>query len=318
MSQRVLITGGNGFVGSALVPYLLKQSFSVIASTRSSEFLPPGVTPFPIVDLSDDMDWRGALEGVDTVFHLAGRAHVMGESKADALAAHRKINVDVTRNLGKQTVDHGVRRFVYISSIKVNGEATTDTPFSARDPVDPKDPYGLSKLEAEQALKEVLEGSNTDLVIVRPPLIYGPGVKANFLSLLGLVRKRWPLPLANLDNRRSMISLTNLCDVLSRCATEDGALGRTFLVSDDDDVSTSRLLRLMSIAMKSKSGLFPFPVSLLKVGASLVGKGAQVNRLCGSLQVDISDTKRCLSWAPPLSVEQGVARVSEWYLRTYG
>ena len=318
MVNRALVTGGNGFVGSALVPFLQSQSVSVIASTRNPSSLPENVEGFPIADFSPDVDWSKALTGVDTVFHLAGRAHVMGESKAQAQQAHQRINVDVTMNLAHQAVAHGVRRFVYVSSIKVNGEGGGDTPIRASDVPEPTDPYGISKWEAEKQLRQALQPTKTELVVVRPPLIYGVGVKANFLSLLGLARKSWPLPLASVDNRRSMVSLTNLCDLLYRCAIEPAAAGQVFLVSDDDDVSTSRLLRLMSLSMNAKSALFPFPVVLLKAAGTLLGKGAQVNRLCGSLQVDISDTKRVLNWQPPLSVEQGIARVSEWYLRTYG
>ncbi len=318
MASRVLVTGGNGFVGSALVPFLKTQSVSVIASTRDPSSLPEGVDGFAIADFSPSVDWSKALVNVDTVFHLAGRAHVMGESKAEAEIAHNRINVDVTINLARQALKHNVRRFVYVSSIKVNGEGTGDKPLKATDTPAPTDPYGVSKLKAETQLHEILQGSSTELVIVRPPLIYGPGVKANFLSLLSLVRKSWPLPLASVDNRRSMISLTNLCDALYRCSTEPNAVGKVFLVSDDDDLSTSRLLRLMSVSMKTKSGLFPFPVFVLKAVATVLGKGPEINRLCGSLRVDITDTKKALNWQPPLSVEQGIARVSEWYLRTHG
>ena len=238
----------------------------------------------------------------------------MDESSNDPMALYRRVNVDGTLHLAREANRHGVSRMVFVSSIKVNGEQTDAKPFTADDIISSSiDPYGLSKYEAERGLMDMV--SDLEVVIVRPPLIYGPGVKANFLRMMRMVKRGTPLPLGSVDNRRSMISLPNLCDVLHQCVLQPEAAGQTFLVSDDDDVSTTRLLRLLALTMGVPSRLVSVPPGLLKLVARLIGKSPEMNRLCGSLQVDIAKTKRLLKWEPPLTVEQGIAQTAQWFLK---
>jgi UDP-glucose 4-epimerase len=263
-------------------------------------------------DLSADGDWRSALVGVDAVVHTAARVHVMNETEADALTAYQKVNVEGTVNLARQAAQAGVRRFVFVSSIKVNGESTLPGhPFCADDASSPLDPYGLSKLEAEQRLLELSAETGMDVVIVRPPLIYGLGVKANFASMMRWVARGVPLPLGRIHNARSMVALDNLLDLLITCLRHPAAAGQTFLVSDGEDVSTTELLRRTAGAMNKKAILLPVPVSWLEFAAALLGKRAVAQRLCGSLQVDIEKTRRLLGWSPPLSLDQGLKKAVE-------
>lgn len=309
----ILVTGGSGFVGSALLMQLLKDGFEARASARSSLSTElKGVQYHQIRDMTASTDWNAALIGVQVVVHCAARVHVLQDDATDPLQAYREVNVNGTLNLARQAAQAGVRRFVFVSSIKVNGEATQPgQPFFAEDVPAPLDPYGVSKLEAEQGLREIEAQTGMEVVIVRPPLVYGPGVKANFASMMRWVARGIPLPLGAIQNARSMVALENLVDLMVTCLTHPAAAGQTFLVSDGEDVSTTELLRRTAQAMGKKALLLPVPASVLELGASLLGKRAVAQRLCGSLQVDIEKTRRLLGWSPPLTLDQGLKKAVE-------
>jgi len=250
------------------------------------------------------------MAGCDAVVHLAARVHVMDEQSADPLADFRQINVAATGQLARQAVAAGVRRFVYISSIKVNGEETAPgRAFSAEDTPAPEDAYGMSKHEAEVVLRRVAQETGLEVVIIRPPLVYGPGVKGNFQTMLNWLRRGVPLPLASLHNRRSLVGVSNLCDLIRICIAHPKAANETFLVSDDHDLSTAELLSLAGRAMGHPVRLWPFPPSWLQSGAVMIGKRGVARRLCGNLQVDIGKTKSVLGWVPPVDVETGLRRI---------
>lgn len=309
----ILVTGGSGFVGSALLKRLLKDGFEARASARSS--LPAelkGAQYHPIRDITAATDWSAILNGVHAVVHCAARVHVMQDEATDPLQAYREVNVNGTLNLARQAAQAGVRRFVFVSSVKVNGEATKPgQPFTADDVPAPLDPYGVSKLEAEQGLRNIEAQTGMEVVIVRPPLVYGPGVKANFASMMRWVVRGIPLPLGAVQNVRSMVALDNLLDLLVTCLTHPAAAGQTFFVSDGEDVSTTELLRRTAQAMGKKAFLLPVPAFVLELGASLLGKRAVAQRLCGSLQMDIEKTRRLLGWSPPLTLDQGLKKAVE-------
>jgi nucleoside-diphosphate-sugar epimerase len=244
--------------------------------------------------------------------HIAARVHVMNERAGDPLAEFRRVNVDGTLNLARQAASAGANRFVFVSSIKVNGESTTETqPFTAADTPAPQDPYGISKMEAEQGLRQIAAETGMEVVIVRPPLVYGPGVKANFASMMRAVQRGLPLPLGSVThNRRSFVALDNLVDLLITCIDHPAAANQTFLVSDGEDLSTTDLLRRLGQALNKPARLFPVPPSLLQLGANLLGKGDMAQRLLGNLQVDISHTRNTLNWTPPISVDEGLRRAA--------
>ena len=307
------MTGGSGFVGAAMLKRLLKDGFEARASARSNLSTElKGVQYHQIRDMTVATDWNAALIGVQAVVHCAARVHVMQDDATDPLHAYREVNVNGTFNLARQAAQAGVGRFVFVSSIKVNGEATQPGhPFTADDAPSPLDPYGVSKLEAEQGLREIEAQTGMQVVIVRPPLVYGPGVKANFASMIRWVVRGIPLPLGTIHNARSMVALDNLVDLLVTCLNHPAAAGQTFLVSDGQDVSTTELLRRTANAMGKKAFLLPVPASVLELGASLLGKRAVAQRLCGSLQVDIEKTRRLLGWSPPLTLDQGLKKAVE-------
>ena len=295
--MSLLITGGTGFVGQALVKRLGDKQVSL--ATRS-----------------DSAAWHKALTNITTVVHLAARVHVMRDTEADPLTAFRAVNVQGTLNLARQAAAAGVKRFVFISSIKVNGETTElDRPFTANDEPAPLDPYSISKMEAEKELRKFAAETGMEVVIIRPPLVYGPGVKANFQTMMRWLARGVPLPLGAIHNRRSMVALDNLVDLILTCIDHPAAANQTFLVSDGEDLSTTQLLQRLGRALGKPACLVPVPPALLKLGAALVGKPAIAQRLCGSLQVDISKTQQLLGWTPPLSVDEGLKRAAEGYLR---
>lgn len=317
--MRTLLTGPSGFVGSALIRHLLAEpSRTVVAAFRHE----PGahdarVRIVTTGDLSAISLWERALDGVDSVVHLAARVHVMRDAASDPLAEFRRINVEATLQLARQSAAAGVRRFVYVSSIKVNGEATAPgRPFRADDTPQPVDPYGISKHEAEQALRELSTATGMELVVVRPPLVYGPGVRANFRSMMSWLRRGIPLPLGAIDNRRSLVALDNLCDLIVTCLQHPAAANQTFLAGDGEDVSTAELLRRLGHAMGHPARLLPVPASLLQAGFSLLGKGDVARRLCGSLQVDIGPTCALLGWRPPIGLDEGLRRAAAAFLET--
>lgn len=308
----ILVTGASGFVGSALLRRLAADGPDVRAVYRSARTQPPaGVQQVLVGDLGPELDWRAALESVVVVVHAAARVHVMRDTAADPLDEFRRTNVAGTLNLARQAAAAGVRRFVFISSVKVHGESTLPGhPFSERDAPAPQDAYGQSKLEAEQGLLSMAQATGMELVIVRPPLVYGPGVRANFQSLMRAVAKGLPLPLAALDNRRSLVGLDNLVDLIVTCVDHPAAANQTFLVSDGEDLSTPGLIRGLAQAMGRSPRLFRLPLWMLWIPATLLGRRATLERVCGSLQVDISKARTTLGWRPPVSVREGLAQVA--------
>lgn len=313
MTSTLLITGANGFVGSLLCTEAAPHFF-VKSAVRSAQSLPANTEAVLIETIDNTTDWTTALRGVNVVVHLAARVHVMNDHSVDPLSEFRKVNVDGTLNLAKQAAQAGVQRFVFISSIKVNGESTElGQPFHADDEPQPMDAYGISKREAEDALRQLARDTGMEVVIIRPPLVYGAGVKANFRSMMRWLDKGVPLPLGAIHNQRSLVALANLVDLIITCITHPAAANQTFLVSDGEDLSTSDLLRRMANALGKPARLLPVPAWLLQVGATLLGKRAVAQRLCGSLQLDISKTCQLLNWTPPVSVTDALQKTANAY-----
>jgi len=305
MTDRYLITGASGFVGSALLRELQRRNMAAVGVGRISS---PEIK-FGVSEMDSQTEWRTALTGVTCVLHAAGRAHILRDAAANPLAEFRRVNVEGTRRLALQAAEAGVQRLVFISSIGVNGISTDRRgPFTFEDRPAPIEPYGQSKLEAELVLQEIAASTGLEVVIVRPPLVYGPGVRANFLRLMNLVQRGWPLPLGGVNNRRSLVALDNLADVLIRCAQHPAAVGKIFLVSDGDDLSTPDLLRRLGASMGVPVRLVPMPRWLLLQGARMIGRRGEAERLLGSLQVDIRHTRKMLGWEPPISVDEGIRR----------
>ena len=311
--MHVLVTGAGGFVGRALVPALLRDGHKVRAAVRNLDGGPVlGAEMVAVGDIGPATDWEAALDGVEAVVHLAARVHVMRDSAADPLAEFRQVNVEGTRRLGAAAASAGVRRFVFVSSVKVNGEATRDRPFTEQDPPAPRDPYGVSKWEAEQALM-VGARAGMEPVVLRPPLVYGPGVGGNFLSLLRLCHRGLPLPLGAVRNARSLIYVGNLAHALVRAVDHPAASGRTFLVRDGADVSVPQLLRQTGEALGCPVRLIPVPPPLLRFGAAVLGRTAAAERLLGSLSVDDSSIRQVLEWQPPFSMAEGLRETGAWF-----
>ena len=313
--MNVLVTGATGFIGRPLCEKLVLDGFSVRGSVwiaEPSNSLPAGVQSALLESIGPDTDWSEALTEIDTVIHLAARVHVMDETSGDPLAAYRQVNVEGTECLARQAAAKGVQRLVFLSSVKVLGEET-DVPYSEQNLPGPQDPYGVSKLEAENILQQIAEETGLEVVIIRPPLVYGPGVKANFRKLLGMIQRGLPLPFAGINNRRSLIYLGNLIDVIITCATHPKAAGNTFMVSDGEDISTPELIRRIAHALGVSARLFPVPLSLMRLAGKLVGRSAAVNRLTGSLTVDSSKIRRELGWEPPFTMEEGLRETAEWF-----
>lgn len=285
-----------------------------VAVRRMPDVLPDGVECTLIQGLSVFQCWDMALQGIDVVIHAAAQVRVLTERCVDPLAELRAVNVDASRHLARQAAAAGAKRFVYVSSIKANGEETElGRPYCAESPAFPKDPYGQSKLEAEQALFAVGEETGLEVVVVRSPLVYGPGVKANFASLMRALQQRLPLPFAAIDNRRSLVARDNLVDLLLLCARHPAAVGRMFLVSDGRDLSTAQLCRELSEALGVSPRLLPVPTRVLRMLGLIVGRGQQMQRLLGSLQVDISATCQLLDWKPPVQMRQAIQETAQWY-----
>ncbi|MDV6328055.1 SDR family oxidoreductase [Idiomarina sp. Sol25] len=299
--SQILLTGASGFVGTELFKELSCQGLSVTGTARSSYH--ESIVAMPL----DSQDWVPVLKNIDTVIHCAALAHVP-ESKDESFKAQvRALNVEAPATLARQAKEHGVKRFIFLSSVKAMGESTPpNSPYRNNSEYSPEDLYGKSKRDAELALKKELDGSDTELVIIRPPLVYGPGVKGNFKALMGLAKKNLPLPFGSVANKRSLVSLDNLVSLIVTCVQHPKPLNDTFLVSDEHDVSTKELFETLTRAYGKDPKLWPFPVSLMKLGAKMLGKKAIADRLFGNLQLDISHTKKTLSWKPPVSFKKAI------------
>ncbi len=311
--MRVLVTGASGFVGSALCRVLAAEGFDVVAGVRQGADA-AGMETRALGDLGEARDLGAALAGVDAVIHLAARAHVMAERAADPLDLYRRVNRDGTRRLAQAAIDAGVKRFVFLSSIKVNGEATSGAPVTEADRPAPEDAYGTSKWEAEQALAELSAGGGIETVVLRAPLVYGPGVKANFLSLVKLCDSALPLPLGGITgNTRSLIYLGNLTDALRSALMQATAAGWTYLVSDGEDVSTTGLVRRIRRALGRPPRLVPVPAFVLRAALTVAGRRSAADRLLGSLAIDGGRIRRELGWSPPYTMDQGLQATVAWY-----
>lgn len=315
MSSAVLLTGGTGFLGRALLQRLstIDKRPLIAAARMSKPHFPASVKVEHVGELREDTDWTACLRGVEVVIHCAARAHVMSDETGDPLAEYRRVNVQGTLALARQAAKVGVRRFVYISSIKVNGEGTeSNTAFHANDVPAPEDAYGMSKREAEQGLVVLARETGMEVVIIRPPLVYGPGVKGNFASMVRWVRKGVPLPLGAVHNKRSLVALENLVDFIVLCADPDRsprAANEVFLISDGEDVSTTELLRKVATAYHVRPRLLPIPARWIQTVARLLGKGAVADRLLGSLVVDISKAQELLGWRPVISMDEQLKKM---------
>ncbi|MGC2048825.1 MAG: SDR family oxidoreductase [Gallionella sp.] len=313
--MRFLVTGANGFVGRPLCAELLRQGHVVRAAIRSSAQLPDGVEAVSVGNIDGDTDWADALQDVEVVIHLAARVHVMKDTAADPRAEFLKVHLHGTMNLARQAARTGVKRFVYVSSIKVNGEETHGQRcYVEQDTPAPQDSYGVSKWQAEQALRRIAQETKLEVVIVRPPLVYGPGVKGNFISLLAALENGIPLPLAGANNKRSMVYVGNLASALIACATHAAAVGQTYLVRDGEDVSTALLVEKIAGALGRKPRSFNLPSGLLRAAAKVLKRSAQVDRLFGSLRVNDAKLRNELGWVPPYTLEQGLRITADWYL----
>lgn len=301
--SRVLVTGATGFVGRAVCSQLMAAGHAVTPAVRRGSGLPNEVG---VGDVGPSTDWRIALAGCDVVVHLAARVHVMRDEANDPLTEFRVVNTEGTLNLARQAAQAGVKRFIFISTIKVNGEGC-EAPYRETDVPAPEDAYAISKWEAEQGLWQIAADTGLEVVILRPPLVYGPGVKANFLRLMQLVKRGWPLPLGAIRNKRSLLYLGNFVDAIRLCVEHPAAAGQTFLLDDGEPVSTPELIRAIARALGRSARLLAVPVGVLEAAGTLLGKRAAVARLTDALFVDGSAIRARLGWTPPYSMAAGLA-----------
>lgn len=314
--QRVMVTGANGFIGREMCAALAERGYQTLGITRARKHSFPTEMHLELESIDENTNWMPALAGIDCVVHLIAKVHELGPQPADAYGEYQRVNVALTINLARQAAAAGVRRFIFISSIKVNGEQSPlGQPFTAESTPRPEDYYGKSKLEAETALLQLGCETGMEITIIRPPLVYGPSAKANFASLIRCLARGWPLPLgAVVDNRRSFIALDNLVDFVATCIAHPAATNQVFLVSDGQDVSTATLVRKMASTLGRPARLVPVPISLLRLGASLIGRPQMYPRLCGSLQLEMSTACTLLDWQPPISLDEGLRRAGKGFL----
>lgn len=313
-SRQALVTGANGFVGRSLCAEMLRRGWQVRGAVRSPDQLPDGAEVVAVGKIDGDTDWTDALRGVDVVVHLAARVHVMKENAADPLAEFLRVNLHGTENLARQAASAGVKRLVYVSSIGVNGKLTNESsPFTETDIPHPHNAYSDSKWQAEQALQRISQQTGLQVVIVRPPLVYGPAAKGNFPRLLAAIDKGIPLPLKGANNLRSLVYAGNLVDALIACASHPAAAGQTYLVRDGEDVTTATLVEKIAGALGRNNRTFYFPPVLLRAAAALLGRAEQVDSLFGSLRVNDDKLREELAWTPPYSMEQGLRATADWY-----
>lgn len=322
--MRVILTGANGFIGRAATSLLLKsghvvrvvtrQPFQCGSTTPTSGDAGGKVEQVVVGDIGAAIDWGRVSEGADAVVHLAARVHRM-RAAANSITEFRRVNVVGTLNLAREAARSGVQRFVFVSSIKVNGERTLPgRPYRADDTPAPIDAYALSKCEAEEGLRELAHQTGLQVVIIRPVLVYGPGVKANFASMMRWLRTGIPLPLGAIHNRRSLVAVDNLIDLIATCLRQAAAANQTFLVSDGEDLSTTQLLQLLGNFLGRPARLIPVPVPVLEAAAAVIGRRDMVQRLCGTLQVDISKARDLLGWSPPITINDGLRRTARAFL----
>ena len=309
------MTGADGFVGSSLCVQVMGRGYDVMATTRAQSYQFDGVRNIQVGNINEKTDWAEALHEVDVVIHLAARVHVMSNDDASSLAEFRSINVQATLRLAQQAARTGAKRFIFLSSIKVNGEATSrGMAFRAGDTHIPTDHYGLSKYEAEQGLLTIAAETGMEVVIIRPPLVYGPGVRANFASMIRWMQRGIPLPFGAIDNRRSFIALDNLVSFIIHCIDHPKAANEIFLISDGEDVSTTVLLQKMSKALGKKRCLMPVPERWLRSVAKILGREDEAGKVLNSLQVDSSKARDVLGWKPVITMDEQLHKTAEWYL----
>jgi nucleoside-diphosphate-sugar epimerase len=319
--MKVLVTGANGFIGSAVCQHLFQSGLNVRAAVRNFQKLNnsqiSGLETCVVGDIDESTDWRCALDGVDVVIHTAARVHVMRDPSPDPVTEFRRVNTAGTERLARAAVRYGVRRLVYVSSVKVNGENTEHNQmFREDDAPYPTCPYGLSKFEAEVAIKKIAAESYFERVVVRPTLVYGPGVRGNIATMLSWANAGFPLPLAGIANGRSLTALENLCSFLHACAIHSAAIGETFLISDGGAISTPELFRLLARGMGKKARLYPVPEQLLRTACALCGLENMHRRLCQSLIVDTQKARTRLGWRPSVTLEQALNRTARSYLES--
>ena len=310
--MKVLVTGASGFIGRCLCAHLTKRGHVVTASIRSSNTPQINKVKRTIVvgDLGPETDWMHALEGQDAIIHLAARAHIMKEALLNTEALYMRANVEGTKRLIQQMLEHKISRLLFMSSVKVNGENTMDQPFTEAMVSQPKDPYARTKYQAEGAVSNT---PNLKSTIIRSPLVYGPGVRGNFLKLIQLSERSLPLPIGMIKNNRSLIYLDNLVDAIIHALENSLSIGQTYLVSDKEDVSTPKLFCAVGSALNKPTRLFPFPVCLLRLAGVLLSKSETINRLTGSLQVDCTKIRKELGWEPTFSLQQGLDKTAIWF-----
>ena len=319
--KNILVTGSNGFIGRHVCSLLSKEGYKVSAvimhGTKNIYTTTDNISTMAISSIEPDTDWTNMLDGIDTILHLAARVHVLKENSFEMMKEYRKINNESTINLAENAAKMGVQRLIFLSTVKVYGSTSQKKPFIETDPTNPKDPYALSKLEAEQKLFEITNQSDLEIVVIRSPLVYGPCVKANFLRLMKYINKGFPWPFGKLSNKRSFVFVNNLADAILTCCIHNKAVNQIFLVSDGQDMSTPELFRSLSVALGKHNRMFSFNDDFIFKLFTYFDKTEQANRLFGSLSVDISKICQMLDWNPPYTVEEGLKDTAEWFKKTY-